>query len=85
MDDSKERKERPASRSSGQACVCKSWRLILKNTIPRELPWLMMHPNDKDEDPDSRTFFSPSKQKIHTIPLPEMRGNRRCLFRTGGK
>ncbi|RWR84788.1 f-box protein skip23 [Cinnamomum micranthum f. kanehirae] len=57
--------------------VCKSWSSILKNTS-RELPLLMMLPNNKEEDPDARDFFSLSKQRIHTVHLPEMRGKRCC-------
>ncbi|KAJ8629412.1 hypothetical protein MRB53_022735 [Persea americana] len=47
----------------------------------RQLPWLMMLPNNKEEegeDPDTRVFFNLSQQKIHTIPLPEMHGKRCC-------
>lgn len=61
--------------------VCKSWRSTLKNSIRPELPWLMMLPKSKqeeEEDPDARDFFSLSKQKIHTIRLPDMRGKRCC-------
>eukprot|EP00268_Persea_americana_P066085 TRINITY_DN8927_c0_g1_i2.p1 TRINITY_DN8927_c0_g1~~TRINITY_DN8927_c0_g1_i2.p1 ORF type:complete len:426 (+),score=50.03 TRINITY_DN8927_c0_g1_i2:89-1279(+) len=63
--------------------VCKSWRSILKNTN-RELPFLMMLPNDDEEDTDARDFFSLSKQKIHTVHLLEIRGKRCCgSFRNG--
>ncbi|XXG72548.1 hypothetical protein AAC387_Pa07g1617 [Persea americana] len=73
--------------------VCKSWRSILKHAIPRELPWLMMLPNnskskqeedeeEEEENPppdvDARLFYSLPKQKFHTIPLPEMIGKRCC-------
>ncbi|KAJ8629401.1 hypothetical protein MRB53_022724 [Persea americana] len=67
--------------------VCKSWHSILKTRmVQRELPWLMMLPTKEEEerDPDSRIFFSLSKQKIHTIPLPDMRGKRCCgSFKNG--
>ncbi|KAJ8628737.1 hypothetical protein MRB53_022060 [Persea americana] len=58
--------------------TCKSWRSILKGSIHHELPWLMMLPNNKEEDADARDFFSLSKKKMHTILLPEMRGKRCC-------
>lgn len=40
-----------------------------------------MLPNNEEEeneDPDSRVFYSLSKQQIHTIRLPEIRGKRCC-------
>ncbi|KAJ8629522.1 hypothetical protein MRB53_022845 [Persea americana] len=60
--------------------VCKSWRATLKNSSSRlrELPWLLMLPKDKEEDPDAFEFFSLSKQKIFSIRLPEVRGKRCC-------
>ena len=60
-------------------CVCKTWQSFLKNSSSkRELPWLMLLPKDKEEDPDARDFFSLSKQNILSIRLPEIRGKRCC-------
>ena len=62
--------------------VCKSWRSILKYGMPRELPRLMTLPNNNKEQKeslkDTRVFYSISKQKIHTISLPKIRGKRCC-------
>ncbi|RWR84879.1 putative F-box protein [Cinnamomum micranthum f. kanehirae] len=67
--------------------VCKPWCSTLKHAHLNELPWLMMLPNNKSEeeekenpppDVDARLFYSLSKQQIHTIPLPEIRGKRCC-------
>ena len=58
-------------------CVCKTWQSFLKNSSSkRELPWLMLLPKDKEEDPDARGFFSLSKQNILSIRLQEIRGKR---------
>lgn len=53
--------------------VCKSWRLILKKSMQRELPWLMLLPNNKEEeeDPDARLFSSRRR--------PTLFVSRRCM------
>ncbi|KAJ8626113.1 hypothetical protein MRB53_019420 [Persea americana] len=67
--------------------VCKSWLFHLRNTsyFARQLPWLMMLPNHDETNANAlpiptnvHHFFSLSEQRIYTIHLPEMSGNRRC-------
>lgn len=54
--------------------VCKSWQRILKNNRPPRIT--MVDDPQHELGSDACDFFSVSKQKFHTIHLPEMHGKR---------